>query len=80
MGDRAGRGGGLASRLAGRVTVAMAVAFMVMLVGAAVALALSREDLANSMAEVAYYFLVIAVVAALIDVALEGPGEDSGEA
>ena len=69
--------GGRVAALAGRLAVTMAVAFIIMLAAAAVALALKREDLANSMAEVAYYFLVVAVVSALVEVASERG--DSGE-
>ncbi|MET1102373.1 MAG: hypothetical protein ABWW69_07875 [Pyrodictiaceae archaeon] len=51
--------------------VTFAVAFMVMLVAAAVALALGQEPLANKMAEIAYYFLVVAVVSQIIGLARE---------
>jgi len=49
-----------------RVSVTFTVAFIIMLVLAAIALALGQEGLANKLAEVAYYFLVIAVVSQLI--------------
>jgi len=55
-----------------RVSVTFTVAFIVMLVLAAVALALGQEGLANELAEVAYYFLVIAVVSQLIVLVREG--------
>ena len=54
-----------------RVSKTFVVAFMVMLVAAAVALAVGREVLANKMAEVAYYFLVVSVVSQLVLLAVE---------
>ncbi len=48
--------------------IAFVVAFIIMLTSAAIALALGSEVLANKMAEVAYYFLLIGVVTQLIEV------------
>lgn len=47
------------------------IAFMIVLVSAAIALALNVEELANELAEVAYYFLVVGVVLQLISVVRE---------
>ena len=49
-----------------------AIAFMVLLLGAAVELALGDEAAANRLAEYAYYALVVAVVVALVDAVYEG--------
>jgi hypothetical protein len=57
-----------------RLGIAMAVAFIITLASAAVFLAIGREDPANRLAEVAYYFLVTAVVAMLV-VTAASPGE-----
>lgn len=48
------------------------VAFIFVLVVAAVSLALGHEDLANDFATVAYYFLVIGVILQLVALAIEG--------
>jgi uncharacterized membrane protein len=55
-----------------------AIAFMVLLVLAAVYLALGSEGRANILAEYAYYSLVAAVAAYLVAVASE-PNEDEGK-
>jgi hypothetical protein len=62
---------GAVARLAGLLGRAMTVAFIVMLVAAGVSLALGLEDVANKMAEVGYYFLVVAVASMLADVVTE---------
>jgi len=49
-----------------KVSVVFTVAFIFMLISAAIALALGQEILANKLAEVAYYFLVLAVIFQLI--------------
>ncbi len=54
-----------------RVGKAFAVAFMILLVMAAVLLALNNEAYANLLAEYAYYSLVISVIFMIIVVAKE---------
>ena len=54
-------------KLVKRASTVFIIAFMIMLISAAVALALGSEVLANKLAEVAYYFLVIGVVAQLVN-------------
>ena len=61
----------LVNRLVSNQGVVFIVAFMVMLTSAAIALALGGEVLANKLAEVAYYFLVIGVVAQLVNLVRE---------
>jgi len=58
-------------KLVKRASTVFIIAFMIMLISAAVALALGSEVLANKLAEVAYYFLVIGVVAQLVNLMVE---------
>ena len=58
------------------VSIVFIVAFMVMLVFAAVALAIGSEVLANKLAVIAYYFLVIGVVLQLATLIKEGRGKE----
>ena len=58
------------------VAVSSTIAFMIMLVITVVLLAAGRENVANRMAEVAYFFLVTSITAAIIEIALER--EESG--
>ena len=61
-----------------RVGVTLIVAFMILLVSAAIFLALGDELTANKLAEIAYYMLVGGVVIQLIVVVKEGDkGEES---
>ena len=67
---------GSADKLVSNLGVVFIVAFMVMLTSAAIALALGSEVLANKLAEVAYYFLVIGVVAQLVNLVREERKKD----
>jgi len=58
--------------------VAFVVAFIVCLVSAAALLALGREDLADQLATVAYYFLVAGVASMLFSLVRGGKGGGSG--
>jgi len=58
--------------------VAFVVAFIVCLVSAAALLALGREDLADQLATVAYYFLVAGVASMLFSLVRGGRGGGSG--
>ena len=61
-----------------RAGVTLIVAFMILLVSAAIFLALGDELTANKLAEIAYYMLVGGVVIQLIVVVKEGgKGEES---
>ncbi|MCD6324621.1 MAG: hypothetical protein J7L55_05905, partial [Desulfurococcales archaeon] len=45
-----------------KASTTLVIAFMLMLISAAASLALNAEALANQLAEIAYYFLVGAVI------------------
>ena len=61
------------------LSTAFILAFMTLLIIAAIMLAMDKEDTANSMAEYAYYFLVAGVILELIKMAIEGDMECSQE-
>ncbi|GAB6148705.1 hypothetical protein [Stetteria hydrogenophila] len=57
----------------------LAAAFIAVLTAAAVALALGREDAADTLAVYAYYILAAAVALALVDAARSGGDGGEGE-